>query len=123
MEEEYEDTKGIIRIRKSKDRQHNGQTKKEKQLPTNVNFPFICSKIPATPAYGVYISQLIRYSRACGSYHAFFDRGLLLTRKLLNQGMLLIKSSFRKFYDRQHDLVNRYGISLSQMIMDMFHLL
>ena len=88
-----------------------------------VNFPFICSKIPATPAYGVYISQLIRYSRACGSYHDFFDRGLLLTRKLLNQGLLLIKSSFRKFYDRQHDLVNRYGISLSQMIMDMFHLL
>jgi hypothetical protein len=24
-----------------------------------VNFPFICSNIPAPPAYGVYISQLI----------------------------------------------------------------
>jgi hypothetical protein len=33
-----------------------------------VNFPFICSNISAAPAYGVYISQLIRYSRACGSY-------------------------------------------------------
>ena len=32
-----------------------------------VNFPFICSKMPA-PAYGIYISQLIRYSRAGGSY-------------------------------------------------------
>jgi hypothetical protein len=31
-----------------------------------VNFPFICSNIPAAPAYGVYISQLIRCSRACG---------------------------------------------------------
>jgi hypothetical protein len=30
-----------------------------------VNFPFICSNIPAAPAYGVYISQLIRYYRAC----------------------------------------------------------
>ena len=29
-----------------------------------VNFPFIYSNIPAAPAYGVYISQLIRYSRA-----------------------------------------------------------
>ena len=28
-----------------------------------VNFPFICSNIPAAPAYGVYISQSIRYSR------------------------------------------------------------
>jgi hypothetical protein len=26
-----------------------------------VNFPFLCSNIPAAPAYGVYISQLIRY--------------------------------------------------------------
>jgi hypothetical protein len=40
-----------------------------------VNFPFICSNIPAAPAYGVYISQLIRYSRACGSYQDFLDRG------------------------------------------------
>ena len=49
-----------------------------------VNFPFICSNIPAAPAYGVYISQMIRYSRACGSYQDILDRGLLLTRKLLN---------------------------------------
>jgi hypothetical protein len=32
MHEEFEDTKGVIRIRKSKkDRQHNGQKKKDKQ--------------------------------------------------------------------------------------------
>jgi hypothetical protein len=41
------------------------------------NFPFICSYIPATPAYGVYISQFIRYSRACGSYQDVLARGLL----------------------------------------------
>ena len=45
-----------------------------------VNFPFICSNIPAAPAYGVYISQMIRYSRVFGSYQDFLDRGLLLTR-------------------------------------------
>ena len=49
------------------------------------NFQFICSTIPAAPAYGVYISQLIQYSRACGSYQDFLNRGLLLTRKLLNK--------------------------------------
>jgi hypothetical protein len=53
-----------------------------------MNLPFICSNIPAAPVYGVYISELIRYSRACGSYQDFLDRGLLLTRKLLNQGFL-----------------------------------
>jgi hypothetical protein len=89
-----------------------------------VNFPFICSNIPAAPAYGVYISKLIRYSRGCGSYHDFLDRGLLLTRRPLNHGFLLVKlkSSLRKFYGRHHDLVERYGISVSQMTTDMFHL-
>ena len=63
-----------------------------------MNFPFICSNIPAAPVYGVYISQLIRYSWACGFYHDFLDRGLLLTRNLLNQWSLVVKlkSSFRK---------------------------
>jgi hypothetical protein len=39
----------------------------------------------------VYISQLIQYSRACSFYQDFLDRGLLLTRKLLNQVFLLVK--------------------------------
>jgi hypothetical protein len=89
-----------------------------------VNFPFICSNIPTAPAYGVYISQLIQYSRACGSYQDFLDRELLLTRKLLDQRFVLVKlkSSLRKFYGHHHDLVDRYGISVSQMTTDMFHL-
>ena len=33
-EDEFEDTKGVIRIRKSKDRQHNDQKKKDKQRST-----------------------------------------------------------------------------------------
>ena len=28
-----------------------------------VNFPFLSSNIPSAPAYGVYVSQLIRYAR------------------------------------------------------------
>jgi len=89
-----------------------------------VNFPFLCSNIPAIPAYGVYISQLIRYSRACDSYQDFLDRGLPLTWKQLNQGFHLVKlkSSHRKFYGRHHDLVDRYGIPVSQLTTDMFHL-
>jgi hypothetical protein len=88
------------------------------------NFPFICSNIPAAPAYGVYISQFIWYSRVCASYQDFLERGLLLTRKLLSQGFRLVKlkSSLRKFYGRHHDLLDRYEISVSQMTTHMFHL-
>ena len=78
----------------------------------------------SAPTYGVYISQLIRYSRACGSYQDFLDRWLLLTRMLLNQWVLLVKlkSSLRMFYGCHPDLVDHYGISVSQMTTDMFHL-
>ena len=90
-----------------------------------VNFPFLSSNIPAAPAYGVYIFQLIQYSRACGSYHDFHDRGLLLTRKLLKHEFLWLSWSyhFKSFMvATMNDLVNRYGISVSQMTTDMFRL-
>ena len=51
-----------------------------------VNFPFINSNIPASPAYGVYISLLIRYSRVCAHYSDFLDIPQLLTQNVLKQG-------------------------------------
>ena len=56
------------------------------------------------------------------SYHNFLDRGLLLTRKLLNPEfqMVKLKSSLRNFYGRHHELVHRYGITIPQLISDMF---
>ena len=36
------------------------------------NFPFLSSNILYSPAYGVFISQLIRYARACSSYECLF---------------------------------------------------
>ena len=50
-----------------------------------VNFPFLCSNIPSSPAYGVYVSQLIRYARASNQYESFLTRGVLFTNKLLTQ--------------------------------------
>jgi hypothetical protein len=48
----------------------------------------------------------IWYSRACHSHQDFHDRGLLLTRKLLNQEILMVtvKSSHQMFYVSYHDL-------------------
>ena len=52
-----------------------------------VNFPFLSSNIPSAPAYGVYVSQLIRNARDCSNYQDFMERGKVLTTKLLNQGI------------------------------------
>ena len=73
-----------------------------------VNFPYLCRNIPSSPAYGVYVSQLIRYAIACSTYEQFIMRGKLLTNKLLKQEYqeLRLKSSLRKFYGRYNDLVS-----------------
>ena len=47
------------------------------------NFPFLSSNIQSSPAYGVFISQLIRYARACSSYECFILRAMRLSNKLL----------------------------------------
>ena len=51
-----------------------------------VNFPYLCSNIPLSPAYGVYISQLVRIARICDSSQRFSSRNKLLTHRLLQQG-------------------------------------
>ena len=84
------------------------------------NFPFLSSNIPSSPAYGVFISQLIRYARACSSYECFILRAARLSSKLFGQGYVMkrLKSSLRKFYGRYGDLVKHYAVSLSQMLHD-----
>ena len=52
-----------------------------------INFPNMCSNIPSSPAYGVYISQLIRYARASSNYSEFMKRHLHLRNRLLDQAM------------------------------------
>ena len=44
------------------------------------------SNISTSPAYGVFMSQLIRYARACSSYGCFILRATRLSNKLLEQG-------------------------------------
>ena len=72
----------------------------------------------------VFISQLIRYARACSSYECFILRARRLSSKLLKQGYLVerLRSSFRKFYGRYGDLIEQYGVTLSRMLNDILTL-
>ena len=72
------------------------------------NFSFPSSNIPSSPAYGVFISQLIWYARACSSYECFILRAARLSSKLLGLGYVgeRLKLSLRKFYGRYRDLIN-----------------
>ena len=52
----------------------------------NTNWPFLSSNIPYSPDYGVFISQLIRYARACSFYEGLILRAARFSSKLLGQG-------------------------------------
>ena len=86
------------------------------------NFPLLSSNIPSSPAYGDFISQLIRYARACSSYEWFILRAVRLSSTLLGQEYVLgrerLKSSLRKFYGQYGDLIKHYGVSLSKVLHD-----
>ena len=44
-----------------------------------VNFPFLDGDVPPSPSYGVYISQLIRFTRVCSHVDDFNSRNTFLT--------------------------------------------
>ena len=81
---------------------------------TIINFPHLYSNIPLSPSYGVYISQLIRYARACSSYGDFVERHSHLSCKLVNQGYSgkRLVSTFKRFFGRCHELIDKYDVSL-----------
>ena len=68
----------------------------------------------------MFISQLIRYARACSSYEYFILRVARLSCKLLVQEYVRghLESSLMKLYGRYGDLMKHYEDPLSQMIHD-----
>ena len=82
----------------------------------------MCSNIPDFPAYGVYISQLIRYARAGSNYSDFLKSHLYLKNRLLDQGYEKIRliRSLKKFIFRYQDLVEEYSVSAETIINDGF---
>ena len=84
------------------------------------NFPFLSSNVPGLPAYGVVISQLIRYARTCSSYECFILRATGLSNKLREHGYVKerLKSSLKKIYGRYRDLIKQYKVPHSRMLND-----
>ena len=81
-----------------------------------VNYPFLDSNIPEGPAYGVYISRLVAFARACKSLDDFNLRHKTLFHKLKGQGYNTrrLRSKFLKFCDT---LTVKYNCS----VQDLWH--
>ena len=70
-----------------------------------VNFPFLDGDVPCSTSYGVYISQLIRFTRVFSHVDDFNIRNKAFTAKLLKQGYGYhkLRRAFSKCYRRHFD--------------------
>lgn len=80
-----------------------------------VNFPNLQGNIPATQSYGVFTSQLVRYTRGCLNYEDFKYRTKILVDKLLKQHFNLRKlvSCFNRFSFKYQYLLRKYSRNLN----------
>ena len=83
-----------------------------------VNFPFIDGDVPRSTSYGVYISQLIRFTRASSYIADLNTHNKLLTQKLLKQGYRYhkLRKTFSKFYRRYYDLISKFQVGLKSLL-------
>ena len=74
--------------------------------------------ISSASAYGLYVSQLVHYARACCKYE---DGKLLTNIFFLSQGYRKAKlvSTVKKFYGRHHDIADPYNVIVSKLISDL----
>ena len=88
-----------------------------------VNYPWMDSNIPICPAYGVYISRLVAFARACSDFNEFFQRHLVLAKKLVHQGFLKSKlhKIFIQFVNRHEPLVSKYHLDWQSHIKEILN--
>ena len=85
-----------------------------------VNFPFLCGNIPKKQSYGVFISQIIRFSRVCMEYEDFVIECRILIRKLLKQGYkkMMMKTYCDKLSGIFHRAYNKDNVVVMTDIFD-----
>ena len=92
-------------------------------FPMNVNFPLTFVHV-ATFQQHLHMEYLFLGWYDTSELVVFFNRGLLLTKKLLKQGYPMVKlmSSLRRVYCHHHDLVNSTEYICHKWLRIMFYL-
>ena len=85
-----------------------------------VNYPFLDSNIAKGPTYGVYISRLICFARACSYAEDFIIRHNRLIDKLLLQGFQkkILRRKFSNFFNKYSDVLDHLKIDLPKFLKD-----
>ena len=84
-----------------------------------VNFPFLDGDVPRSASCGVYISQLVRFSRVSSHIDGFNTRSKVLTAKLLRQGYRYhkLRVAFSGFCRRRFGMVSECSVGLGALLL------
>ena len=87
-----------------------------------VNYPDLSGNIPKRTSYGVYISQILRYSIACMDYSDFVKRSQMLSKKLIQQHYEKhrLKNTLRKTFVRYPNIPSKYDVNSDSIVCDLF---
>ena len=80
---------------------------------TIVNFPYLTSNIPSKPAYGVYISQLVRIDRICSSFAHFKERSHIGS-SIKDFGI----QGYVRLFEILHETMQAYSINTSVVFIN-----
>ena len=80
--------------------------------------PHVDGDVPRATSYGVYISKLIRFARACSSVEDFHIRNQSIIEKVPKQGYRFnkLRKTFSKFYYRNLPLISKYKCNLKSFL-------
>ena len=87
-----------------------------------VSYPDLSGNICSTNAYGVFIGQLLRFSKTCNNYSHSVQRTHLLIQKLIKQNFKQkpLLTRCRKFYERHFDHIKKYNKFQEDFVKDLF---
>ena len=96
---------------------------KRKDYKFNViSYPFLDGNIPTNQSYGVFISQLVRFSKINSTFKGFVDDTRELVKKLTKQGFLLaaLRNKFFKFYQSYLNIWGKFGFDILDEMSSIF---
>ena len=87
-----------------------------------INYPDIRGNIPKKPAYGVFISQLVRFCSINKRVHHFKRNVSVLVKKLLLKGFSGVRlwSKFRQYCQKYLQVWSKFGVNIIQDFQKLF---
>ena len=87
-----------------------------------ISYPFLDGNVPKNLSYGVFISQLVRFTNINTTFNGFLKDVSGLIVKLVSQGYILaaLRKKFNKFYHSKLHIWGKFGVDIFDEVIKLF---